>query len=308
MWCSEVMVEVMVAAPAVDGDEGGGGAWWRDSFASMLIEVDAAEGIFDNVEIWYKKFKGCNIRPLTDEEKAKRNAAKTHASTKALSFRSKVQVVLAMAREDRNEDYKRMKFGCDVEDEVGKDLSSYANFMTNNTVSNTVDASMADMKMKDPNKGILKKLDRVMGNSGFLDLFGSCYARFLPYVTSDHCPALLVITDNEPIKGYAMFVLAKRLKNMKRHLRDPNKKNRNVHEKVKMLRTKLKKVQVELDEERVLKQKAKVNWLTNSGHNSAYFHNTLKGRKNRSMIMCVQDDMGNEFHDEEVVERFVDHF
>ncbi|GKE66987.1 hypothetical protein Tco_1521148, partial [Tanacetum coccineum] len=139
-----------------------------------------------------------------------------------------------------------------------------------------------------------------------------------PYVTSDHCPSLLVITDvtkkkrrafrfmnyltekknfhklvndksNEPIKGYAMFVFAKRLKNMKRHLRDLNKKNGNVHEKVKMLRTELKKVQVvldedlnnstlkeieivfnkayreaTLDEERILKQKAKVNWLKDS--------------------------------------------
>ncbi|GKA95477.1 hypothetical protein Tco_0817515 [Tanacetum coccineum] len=101
---------------------------------------------------------------------------------------------------------------------------------------------------------------------------------FLPYVTSDHCPTLLVITDvtkkkirafrfmnyltekkefhklvndkwNEPIKGYAMFVLAKRLKNIKRHLRDLNKKNGNVHEKVKMLTTELKKVHVELDED-----------------------------------------------------------
>ncbi|GJR22246.1 hypothetical protein Tco_0970773 [Tanacetum coccineum] len=197
--------------------------------------------------------------------------------------------------------------------------------------------------MKDPNKGLLKKLDMVIGNSGFLDLFGSCYARFLPYVTSDDCPTLLVITDvtkkkrrafrfmnyltekkefhklvndkwNEPIKGYAMFVLDKRLKNMKRHLRDLNKKNGNVHEKVKMLRTELKKVQVDayreaaLDEERVLKQTTKVNWLKDGDHNSAYFHNTLKGGKNRSKIVCVQDDIGNEFHDEEVTERFLDHF
>ncbi|GKB43589.1 abscisic acid 8'-hydroxylase 3-like protein, partial [Tanacetum coccineum] len=119
-------------------------------------------------------------------------------------------------------------------------------------------------KMKDPEKGILKKLDKVMGNSSFFELFGSCYANFLPYVTSDNCLALLVMSDvtikkrrafkfmnfladkkefektvkenwSEPVKGYAMFVFAKRLKGMKRHLRDLNKKNGNVHDKVKMI-------------------------------------------------------------------------
>ncbi|GKE32650.1 hypothetical protein Tco_1451972, partial [Tanacetum coccineum] len=137
-----------------------------------------------------------------------------------------------------------------------------------------------------------------------LDMEGLSYDdMFLPDVTCDHCPYLLVITDvtkkkrrafrfmnylmekkefhklvndkwNEPIQGYAMFVLVKRLKNMKRHLRDLIKKNRNVHESAYK--------EAALDEE--------------------------IGRKNRSRIIYVQDDMGNEFYDEEVAERFVDHF
>ena len=48
-------------------------------------------------------------------------------------------------------------------------------------------------KRKDPESGILKKLDRVMGNSWFLDAFGSCFTTFLPHVTSDHSPALVTI-------------------------------------------------------------------------------------------------------------------
>ncbi|GKC32324.1 RNA-directed DNA polymerase, eukaryota, reverse transcriptase zinc-binding domain protein [Tanacetum coccineum] len=177
--------------------------------------------------------------------------------------------------------------------------------------------------------------------SGFMDLFESCYASFLPYVTSNHYPALLVLTGvttkrirsfrfmnyladkydfhqvvkenwKEPIKGYAMFVLAKRLKNKKRHLRDLNKKNENVYEKVKVLRAELKKVQEELDkdphnsrlredemlincayrnaamdEEKVLKQKTKVEWLKEGDQNSAYFHNLLKGRLNKSRIIFL---------------------
>nr|GEW18212.1 RNA-directed DNA polymerase, eukaryota, reverse transcriptase zinc-binding domain protein [Tanacetum cinerariifolium] len=128
----------------------------------------------------------------------------------------------------------------------------------------------------DPRSGIMKKLDRVMGNGDFLDLFGTSYAEFLPYITSDHCPALLVIP----------CFSAKRLKTMKRHLRELNKRNGNVYEKVKSHKDKLKKIQSELDkdpynvklkeiemminssykaavidEEKVLKQKKKIKWL-----------------------------------------------
>ena len=110
-----------------------------------------------------------------------------------------------------------------------------------------------------------------MGNSAFIDQFGSSFANFLPYVTSDHCPALLIMPDmmvkrrrsfrfmnflaekkdfhltvkenwNEPVIGYAMFILARRLKNMKKVIRDLNWKNGNVFEKVKVLRDELKKV------------------------------------------------------------------
>lgn len=217
-------------------------------------------------------------------------------------------------------------------------------------------------KRKDPESGILKKLDRVMGNSDFLDQFGASFASFLPYVTSDHCPALLCIPDwigkkrrsfrfmnflaekkefhqtvkenwNEPITGYAMFVLAKRLKNMKKHIRELNRKNGNVFVKVKVLREELKKVQAELDkdpkngklreeeivfnnaykdavldEERVLKQKAKVEWLREGDQNSAYFHNLLKGRMSKSRIVSVKDDMGREYTDEDIASVFVSHF
>ncbi|GJT01522.1 putative RNA-directed DNA polymerase [Tanacetum coccineum] len=217
-------------------------------------------------------------------------------------------------------------------------------------------------KSKDPKSGIMKKLNRVMGNNEFIDMFGACYANFLPYVTFDHCPALLVIPCsvakrkrsfrfmnyitnkkefhqvvkdnwNDPVHDFAMFVFAKRLKNMKRHIRDLNKRNGNVYEKVKQLREELKKVQSELDkdphnielkeaemvfnhayrvvvmdEEKVLKQKTKIEWLKEGDHNSAYFHNFLKGRLNRSRIISIEDDVGVVYHDEDVAPKFVDHF
>nr|GEV88089.1 hypothetical protein [Tanacetum cinerariifolium] len=264
-----------------------------------------------------------------------------------------------------NENWKIMKTGKIIEDEIGEDLSTHAEFMTQDNVFSPVDASMENavdndnaefrscirligmedlamnglfftwvQKRMDLKAGIMKKLDRVMGNSKFLDLFVACHATFLPYVTSDHCHALLVL-PNATVRRKRSFRFMNYLanKSMKRHLRELNMRNGNVYDKVKSLRAKLKKVQSELDkdpynarlkedemtlnsayksvvldEEKVLKQKTKVEWLREGDHNSAYFHNLLKGRFNKSRIISVEDNMGRTWYDEEVAQAFVDHF
>ncbi|GKC63994.1 RNA-directed DNA polymerase, eukaryota, reverse transcriptase zinc-binding domain protein, partial [Tanacetum coccineum] len=115
-------------------------------------------------------------------------------------------------------------------------------------------------KMKDPEKGILKKLDRVMGNSSFFELFGHVMQLFcpmLPLITA--VPFLLWLTLLRKKRRAFRFMnyLAdkKELKGMKRHLRELNKKNGNVHDKVKRLRDDLKKVQIELDKDLDVLQK-----------------------------------------------------
>ncbi|GKF56129.1 RNA-directed DNA polymerase, eukaryota, reverse transcriptase zinc-binding domain protein, partial [Tanacetum coccineum] len=109
-------------------------------------------------------------------------------------------------------------------------------------------------KRRDPNNGILKKLDRVMGNGKFVDAYVNAFANFLPFGVSGHSPTVLVFPEvksrknrafkflnylteknefittvrdnwNVDIKGYAMFILAKGLKLLKKHMRDHNKKN-----------------------------------------------------------------------------------
>ncbi|GKB13410.1 ribonuclease H-like domain-containing protein [Tanacetum coccineum] len=137
--------------------------------------------------------------------------------------------------QDRNGYRKRIKVNGTMEDEVGQDLSVHVSFMTQNEamlgdfnailsaddyskgIANIYEGlrefrsciellDMEDLvmngcfftwvhKKKDPDSGILNKLDRVMSNNGFLELFESCYTNFLPYVTFDHCPTLMVISD-----------------------------------------------------------------------------------------------------------------
>ncbi|GJV00357.1 RNA-directed DNA polymerase, eukaryota, reverse transcriptase zinc-binding domain protein [Tanacetum coccineum] len=55
--------------------------------------------------------------------------------------------------------------------------------------------------------GTLKKLDRVMGNLDFIDMFPGAYAMFQPYRISDHSPAVLkfpslVSSKPKPFKFY----------------------------------------------------------------------------------------------------------
>ncbi|GKA33214.1 RNA-directed DNA polymerase, eukaryota, reverse transcriptase zinc-binding domain protein, partial [Tanacetum coccineum] len=133
-----------------------------------------------------------------------------------------------------------------------------------------------------------------------------------------------IVNDNWYInvEGYAMFKLVKMLKAMKKHLRSFNKQNGNVFEKVKFHQTEQARVQESLDkgpfnsflreeemvyvhayreaaidEERLLKQNTKIEWLKEGDSNSSYFHNVIKGRVSRSRIEDVFEieDAGSQF-------------
>ncbi|GJR80252.1 putative RNA-directed DNA polymerase [Tanacetum coccineum] len=124
--------------------------------------------------------------------------------------------------------------------------------------------------------GLLKKIDRVLGNMSFFDCFVGAHAIFQPYRTSDHAPAVLVIPTDikkppKPFKffniltqhgkfkevvsegwllevsGFHMFKLTKKLKNLKKPFRKLLHDHGNIHENVTKLRAELDKVQADLD-------------------------------------------------------------
>ncbi|XP_021979838.1 uncharacterized protein LOC110875957 [Helianthus annuus] len=132
-----------------------------------------------------------------------------------------------------------------------------------------------------PKKGIglLKKIDRVMGNSQFIAQFPNAVAIFYPARLSDHCPCVLKVPEEGKVKHrsfkFANFLIHK-----------PDFSQGNLHKKVHDLRAKLDDVQQNvdidpsslslreeeastrrvyqealLDEERFLKQKSKVDWI-----------------------------------------------
>nr|GEY55266.1 hypothetical protein [Tanacetum cinerariifolium] len=103
--------------------------------------------------------------------------------------------------------------------------------------------------------GILKKLDRIMANLEFNDVFMGAHAMFKPYRVSDHTPSVLCI----PTLGTASTMIdrgqvclasmppALQTKNLKKPLRRLLYDKGNVHANVNKLRTDLDAIQTELD-------------------------------------------------------------
>nr|GEV67078.1 hypothetical protein [Tanacetum cinerariifolium] len=94
--------------------------------------------------------------------------------------------------------------------------------------------------------GVLKKLDRIMGNIGFVDNFPGAYAIFQPYRISDHSLAVLKLPSLS-VEGHAMFQVTQKMKNLKKPLRKLLHDQGNLHEWVNRLRVELDVVQKALD-------------------------------------------------------------
>ncbi|GJU23245.1 RNA-directed DNA polymerase, eukaryota, reverse transcriptase zinc-binding domain protein [Tanacetum coccineum] len=169
-----------------------------------------------------------------------------------------------------------------------------------------------------------------MGNCHFLEEFKACVANFLPYNISDHTPALLTINEitskkpkpfrfmnfladkpeflgivkdnwNAPVDGFAMFVLAKRLKMMKRHMRKLNRKNGNVFANVKKLREEMLKAQVELDKSLYSAELRERELLCSNSYKSALLDE-------ERIIEIISDEDGESFTGVDVADKFVEHF
>lgn len=210
--------------------------------------------------------------------------------------------------------------------------------------------------------GILKKLDRVMGSEDFISKYSQAHAIFLPYLISDHSPVVLVmpnivqtrkkafkfanfVTEKSEfvdvvkgnwateVSGCQMFKLVKKLKMLKKSLKNLAWKDGDVFDNVIKLKEDLKDVQIKIDkdtddkalrdeesnlllkyneavkiEEQMLYQKAKVKWLSLGDRNNAFFQRTLKNRNHRNRINAIHDEMGNRFEGDWVVAHIVSHF
>ncbi|GJX05484.1 hypothetical protein Tco_0191400 [Tanacetum coccineum] len=98
--------------------------------------------------------------------------------------------------------------------------------------------------------GTLKKIDRIMANLDFYSSFVGSSVVFQPYRISDHSPAVLRIPmeyTSNPLSGFWMFKVVKRLKMLKKPLHKLLYDLGNLHENVKKFLNELDMVQTALD-------------------------------------------------------------
>ncbi|KAL4588964.1 hypothetical protein LXL04_001865 [Taraxacum kok-saghyz] len=210
--------------------------------------------------------------------------------------------------------------------------------------------------------GLLRKLDRTMGNTNILSLFPRINVMYKPYGISDHSPAVIefpigkpkksydfkfvnTIADhpqfldtvqlhwNSRIDGHSMYQVFKKLKNLKYPIRKISHQMGNPSKKVEALRTEVEKVQQQLDrepdneelsfehatyldefttalseEESLLRQKAKLNWLKDGDRNTKYYHKVIKEKQYRNRINSITDGEGIVHGADKVTEVALEYF
>uniref|UniRef100_A0A251VNU9 Putative RNA-directed DNA polymerase, eukaryota, Reverse transcriptase zinc-binding domain protein n=1 Tax=Helianthus annuus TaxID=4232 RepID=A0A251VNU9_HELAN len=124
--------------------------------------------------------------------------------------------------------------------------------------------------------GLLKKIDRVLGNTPLVTAFPNSVAMFHPYRISDHCPCILKLPEagsskprsfkfanflvHKPefidivkkawesrVDGVFQFQVVKRLRMLKSPLRALLYKQGNLHQKVEVIRQRLDHIQLRID-------------------------------------------------------------
>ncbi|GJV54248.1 RNA-directed DNA polymerase, eukaryota, reverse transcriptase zinc-binding domain protein [Tanacetum coccineum] len=171
---------------------------------------------------------------------------------------------------------------------------------------------------QDHSSEILKKIDRVLRNIEFMSYFSNSHALFLPHLTFDHSPAVLIIPKvlNKKHKAFRFsnFIADKVefISIVQDHW------NTNVEgliawkEKLQIIQRKvyqdphnatLKKHEADIlkeycaarkDEDKLLLQKA----------NSKFFHSVIKGSEHRSRIEIMNDKNGVRYEGDQVAEQF----
>ncbi|GJU55122.1 hypothetical protein Tco_1228836 [Tanacetum coccineum] len=174
--------------------------------------------------------------------------------------------------------------------------------------------------------GVLRKLDSIMANLDFIDVFPGAHAIFQPYRISDHTPAVLkipslIVQKPKPFKffnfltykskiieviklhwksnveGNHMFKVVSNLKSLKKPIRKLLHDQGNLHDHVNKLRFEHDKVQKALD--------TNPTDATIREEESAY---SVKSRNSRSRIEAVVDSNGNLVSDSLVPDVFVTHY
>ncbi|GJZ85805.1 RNA-directed DNA polymerase, eukaryota, reverse transcriptase zinc-binding domain protein [Tanacetum coccineum] len=201
-----------------------------------------------------------------------------------------------------------------------------------------------------------------INSSGLITKYPDIHGCFLPFLISNHSPAILIMRNGiaknkrafrfsnfiakrenfhqtvkevwkQELQGYNMYRLVKKLKGLKGPLNKMSWKKGDVSDRVIRCRDDLKNIQSAMEkdldnadlrnkscellneyniakkeEESMLFQKARVEWLSKGDRNTSFFHKILKERRHKSKIMAICDENGTRCENEEVAGHFLKHF
>ncbi|GJV66899.1 RNA-directed DNA polymerase, eukaryota, reverse transcriptase zinc-binding domain protein [Tanacetum coccineum] len=182
--------------------------------------------------------------------------------------------------------------------------------------------------LKNPDCRTYKKLDRIMVNEDLIIKYPDTHGCFLPFLMVNHSPSILIMKNDvtkkkrafrfpnfvtkrnnfhktveevwkQQMSGYSMYRLVKKLKNLKGPLNKMLGKRCELLNEYNIARK---------EEDNMLYQKAKVEWLNEGDRNTFFFHKVLKERKHRSKIMAIYDESRKRYENEEVADQFLKHF
>ncbi|XP_074271859.1 uncharacterized protein LOC141595792 [Silene latifolia] len=152
------------------------------------------------------------------------------------------------------------------------------------------------------------RLDRVLVNADWVDMFPDSYVHFLPEGLFDHCPGLIQFEGEMPMRGTPRYRIVQKLKGLKADLRKLNKEQFGdienlthvaelslsqfqtmlVHDPLNEdLCLSKKECSKDLEELRksrdpFLRQKPKCEWMKHGDDNTAFFHANIKRKRARN--------------------------
>ncbi|CAH1421055.1 unnamed protein product [Lactuca virosa] len=177
--------------------------------------------------------------------------------------------------------------------------------------------------------GLLRKLDRTMGNTNILSMFPKLHVMYKPYGISDHSPALISFPIGKPKKYYDF----KFVNNFTNHPQFHDTVQSIWGNRVEALRVELERAEEQLDrdpdneevsvehakyleeftkalceEECLLRQKTKLNWLKEGDRNTKYYHKVIKERQSRNKINSITGSNGVMHGANQVADIAIAHF
>ncbi|GKA87051.1 RNA-directed DNA polymerase, eukaryota, reverse transcriptase zinc-binding domain protein [Tanacetum coccineum] len=229
-----------------------------------------------------------------------------------------------------------------VQETIGKlrrklwvDLSNYKSISNNNPWVILGDFNVC-LNIDDHSEGMshstqdMEDFQDCVNNLKIKDI-GGAHVVFLPYGISDH--SLVVLTVSKALKANKKSFRFTNYITDKEDFCQLSKENWNDDIEVKRLKWDLDEIQLKIDknphdkllrenvvaslkdysialedEEKLMFQRAKVNWLNDGDKNSAFFHKIIKSRMNRNIVDEIWGADNVRYHGDQVPIQFVSHF